>query len=477
MSQKNIKTKLFIFTLLFTFSLCYYIQEGNDPSTIITNFSFGSDYYGRNTKKNNNIFKTILKHNPNFFIWLGNSVYLDKPKFNILSEENEKMDWDFIKKAYYKVKTNKYYSLLNQQKPILGTWGDHEYGVNFGNEANSQKESYKQYYLDFLDVDTLDQRREKTNIGMYSTYSFGKGYKTIRIILLDLKYNKTAYLSGETNDMLGDVQWKWLENIFKNFNETYTFICTSNQLLSYDRYISQKWYKESRKKIFDLVGKYKRRGVIFLSGGNGFAQISKTFCPLPKIGYNLYEITSSGLGYSSKVNSFFSNIYHNDYLIEGQNYDGINFGEVQIYWGQNINSSFVNLQIYDDNDEKKLQVFVNYTDLIYNDNEDYYEKEENVKNIKYMNIYDGKSCEREIYHRVRTPFMSFKYYITHPQELPIAIITIVIIIVLTDLLVKKKFIFVLGVAIISFICYFLWYMIRLNAYLSFKNDVKSIEME
>ena len=61
-------------------------------------------------KKNNNIFKAILKHNPNFVIWLGNSVYLDKPKFNILSEENEKMDWDFIKKAYYKVKTNKYYS-------------------------------------------------------------------------------------------------------------------------------------------------------------------------------------------------------------------------------------------------------------------------------------------------------------------------------------------------------------------------------
>ena len=140
------------------------------------------------------------------------------------------MDFDFIKKAYYKVKANKYYSLLNKQKPIIGIWGDHEYGLNFGNKAHKQKESYKQYYLDFLDVDILDQRREKTDMGMYSTYSFGSGYKTIRVILLDLQYNKSAYLPREKNDMLGDTQWNWLEKIFKTTKETYTFICTSNQL-------------------------------------------------------------------------------------------------------------------------------------------------------------------------------------------------------------------------------------------------------
>ena len=44
---------------------------------------------------------------------------------------------------------------------------------------------------------------------MYYTYSFGTGFRTVRLIILDLKYNKTAYLSGETNDMLGDLQWKW----------------------------------------------------------------------------------------------------------------------------------------------------------------------------------------------------------------------------------------------------------------------------
>lgn len=114
-----------------------------------------------------------------------------------------------------KSKNNKYYKLLNERTPIIGTWGDEEYGILNGNGENKFKEGYKQYYLDFLDADTLDQRRNYVNLGLYSTYSFGNGYKTVRFILLDLKYNQTSFLKEDTNDMLGPEQWEWLENIFK----------------------------------------------------------------------------------------------------------------------------------------------------------------------------------------------------------------------------------------------------------------------
>ena len=161
---------------------------------------------------------------------------------------------------------------------------------------------------------------------------------------MDLKYNQTWYFKDEKSyDMLGEDQWRWLENIFKKTKETYTFICMSNQILPYDRFITENWYSESRKRLFDLIGKYQRNGVIFLSGGIGFAQILKTFCPLPKVGYNLYEFTSSGLSYSNKFKSYINNIYESDYLIKGKNYNGINFGQVKINWGSknDINNSFV----------------------------------------------------------------------------------------------------------------------------------------
>ena len=109
------------------------------------------------------------------------------------------------------------------------------------------KESFKQYYLDFLEADIFDQRRERVNMGLYSTYSFGIGKKTVRFILLDLKYSQTSYLKEEKGDMLGEEQWNWVENIFRQTNETYTFIFLSNQILSNDRYLIKKWYSKSRK--------------------------------------------------------------------------------------------------------------------------------------------------------------------------------------------------------------------------------------
>ena len=472
MNKKIQKFNLSLFILFFTYSYGYYIQEGHDSSKIITNFTFGSNYYGRYLK-DEDIFQKIINHNSNLWIWLGNAVYLDKPQFNYFKNTQEKMEWNFIKTLYEKAKNNEYYKKLNEKMPVIGTWGDEEYGNLNGDEENNLKEGFKQYYLDFLDADTLDQRRNFVDMGLYSTYSFGRGDKTVRFILLDLKYNQSSYLNNDKYDMLGDRQWDWLENIFKNKKETYTFICLSNQILSNDRFIIKKWYSDSRKKLFNLIGKYKRDGVIFLSGGIGFAQILKTFCPLPNIGYNLYECTSSGLSYSNKFYSFVDNIYHNDYLIEGTNYNGINFGQVKINWGEKkINDSFIELQIYNQNDSLVSNVKINHNDLIFNnDTRDFYLDENNMKNIRYMNVHDGLSCEREIYHRIRTPFMNLRYYMTHFSQLHIGLISTILVIVIFELFLQRRILIILFILLISFLIYFVTYLFDLINYNDFKNKI------
>ena len=474
----NQRIKLLIFVLLLIPSQAYYIQEGFNPSKIITNFTFGSNYYGRYSE-DENIFKTIITHNPNLWIWLGNAVYLRKPEFNFLIDTPETLDWDYIKYLYQKVKNNEYYKKLKEKVPILGIWGDEEYGILNGDERNNYKESYKQYYLDFLEADILDQRRNRINTGLYSTYSFGSGYKTVRFILLDLKYNKSSFLKDDEKDeMLGEDQWNWLENIFIQSKETYTFICISNQILSF-RYTSytNKWYEESRKKLLNLIGKYKRNGVIFLSGELGFTQILKTFCPLPEIGYNLYECTSSGLSHSNKLSSLLNNLYHNDYLIEGKNFDGINFGQVKINWGENdnINNSYIDMEIYDKEDNKVLDVRVNYTELIYQNSESYYLDEKNTKDIRYMNIKDGKSCKKEIFRKIRCPLIIIRYYLTHRDFLPIALLTVVIIIFIGEYIIKDKrkiIISLLSILFISFLIYYIIYSIDKNNYDEFIKKIK-----
>ena len=100
--------------------------------------------------------------------------YLRYSKFNYFTNTRESMDWDFIKYLYQKVKSNEYYQKLKENIPIIGTWGDEEYGISNGDKENNFKEAYKQYYLDFLDADTIDQRRNLVDLGLYSTYSFFK---------------------------------------------------------------------------------------------------------------------------------------------------------------------------------------------------------------------------------------------------------------------------------------------------------------
>ena len=463
----NLKYNFLIIIILLVLSQSYYIQEGLNPTKIITNFTFGSNYYGRYAKEED-IFQTIITHKPDLWIWLGNSVYLNKPKFNYFNNIPESMDWDLIKILYQKVKNNKYYKKLTEKVPIIGTWGDEEYGISHGDEKNSFKESYKQYYLDFLDADILDQRRNYPNTGIYSTYSFGSGYKTVRFILLDLQYNRNI-------DMLGKEQWDWLETIFQKTKESYTFICISNQILSFDKFIVKNWYLESRKKLFDLIGKYKRNGVIFLSGGLGFAQILKTFCPLPKIGYNLYECTSSGLSHTNKFSSFLNNLYKNDYLIDGKNFDGINFGQVKINWGENnnINNSYIELEIYDQKDNSVSNVRVNYTELINQDTEKYYLDQNNLKNIRYMNIKNGTSCETEIHHRIRNIKMITKYYLTSLSQLPIALITSAFIIILGEIITRGQIFRFLLILIGFFGIYCISYLIDIINYNNFVRKIKS----
>ena len=80
------------------------------------------------------------------------------------------------------------------------------------------------------------------------------------------------------------------------------------------------------------------------------------------------------------------------------------------------------MQINDDKNEKKLEVFENYTELFFDVNGNYYENAEYMRNVEYINIDGSRFCEREIL------FASFKYYKTHRKELIIAIITVLLVI-------------------------------------------------
>jgi alkaline phosphatase D len=125
--------------------------------------------------------------------------------------------------------------------------------------------------------------RRKKGQGLYISYSFGdkSSYKTVRIILLDVRFYSTNQEGHD--DILGSQQWKWLEETLVKANETFIFIGSGTQILPFNRILTENWEKHSREKLFDILGRVKKDGIILLSGDVHTGQMLKTPCILPGI--------------------------------------------------------------------------------------------------------------------------------------------------------------------------------------------------
>jgi alkaline phosphatase D len=84
---------------------------------------------------------------------------------------------------------------------------DHDFGLNNGGNNYADRAASMQLFLDFVDEPAASPRRSQS--GLYTAYDFGVGDETVRLILLDNRFNRDT--DGATGDMLGDEQWKWLE--------------------------------------------------------------------------------------------------------------------------------------------------------------------------------------------------------------------------------------------------------------------------
>jgi alkaline phosphatase D len=245
------------------------------------------------------IFSTIAEYDPDVFIWLGDVVYLDE-KFLF---HRRLPPFDKIIKKFNDTKLNKHYQKLynNPRTSIVGVWDDHDYGQNDGDKTFSLKEQMRHIFLDFLDVPQSNDRRNKS--GIYTSYYVEHKDSDIKIklILLDVRFNKDK----ELGDMLGEEQWEWLNaELLENNEAALTFICSGTQILPDDRMFPETWYKKSKDRLLEMIN--KRNGVILLSGDVHFGEIMKLHAGCNEVGYDLIEMTSSGLTHTLNDNFIFA---------------------------------------------------------------------------------------------------------------------------------------------------------------------------
>ena len=237
-------------------------------------------------KEKEGIWKAVQSRSPDAFVWLGDAVYADEMVLPLVFRPVDEERW---RAKYERSKNAPGYRELREKVRILGVWDDHDYGANNENRFFAHKELSKRLFLEFLDepVGSVRYQRE----GIYESYVFVEGSIRIKVILLD---NRT-YLdpNGRDADVLGEIQWAWLEQELKDTGIGLFIIMNGMQINVEDRLtVTEQWYPKSRKRLLGLLQKHSNS--ILVSGDVHHSEILEVCCN----SYRVIEFTSSGLTHS-----------------------------------------------------------------------------------------------------------------------------------------------------------------------------------
>ncbi|WP_317197154.1 alkaline phosphatase D family protein [Algoriphagus marincola] len=314
--MKNLQTlTLFLFLGIPLFFAC-------KPSVLtseeeeITRIAFGSC---NRQNRPQPLWQPIVSDNPDLWIWMGDNIYGDSPNMDTLrakyAMQNQVADYQELKRI----------------SKIIGIWDDHDYGINDGGKFFAQKAASQQLMLDFLDVpqDAPERKRE----GAYAAHLFGKGENLVKVILLDARYHRDSlmridrvYQPNVDGQILGEEQWKWLENELNTSPAKVNLIVSGIQFLP-TQHAYEKWanFPQERERLLSLIAASGANTPILLSGDRHIAELMKlTDERFPD---GIYEITASGLTHTWGSISEEPNRYRIGDLIAK-----LNYGLAEIDW-------------------------------------------------------------------------------------------------------------------------------------------------
>lgn len=300
------------------------------PASAAYRFAFGGCNFQRFAQTH---WQTIGADRPKLWVWNGDIIYADGSSMETRRRE------------YAHLKNNRFYAAFRTLTAIVGVWDDHDFNANNSSGAFGDKRDSQRALLDFLDEPSGSPRRQQE--GIYTSYRIGDEEGRVRLILLDGRYFREA--PGPRADILGEAQWRWLENQIVASRETgdeAVFIVSGSQVLA-EATGADRWsqYPRAKARLFEILGKVTAP-VVFLSGDRHHAEFSRA-----EIEGRVYEeATSSGLTHGA-----FSATPNTNRV--GPLYIGKNYGVIELARKDGRLTGTVELKKIDGSPVHRRQVF------------------------------------------------------------------------------------------------------------------------
>lgn len=288
-----------------------------EPGTVLRKIAFGSC----NTPLvATPAWDAVLKIQPDAWLWLGDVVYADSPRpTGDTPEARARVVLDRQVDLYRRLHAIPAYKQLCDTVRVLGTWDDHDYGINDDGANFVGRAEAQGNFLDFYREPADSPRRRRP--GIYASHRFGPPGRSVQIIVLDTRYFRSPlrsesrttsvrtdglrgnYLPSDNpaDTILGDAQWKWLEATLRQPADL-RLILSSIQVVSNDHRF-EKWgnFPHERRRLLALIRATGAQGVVFLSGDRHTGELSQ-LDPAREPGgaaidpgYPLFDITSSAV--------------------------------------------------------------------------------------------------------------------------------------------------------------------------------------
>ncbi len=281
----------------------------------------------------------ILNLKPFAWIWLGDIVYADTE------------DVARIRALYTSQRAQAGYAKLAASAFVMGTWDDHDYGVNDGGSEFPSKAGSQEALLDFLGEPAGSSRRQRK--GVFATQWLAAGEHVIRLTVLDTRFHRDP--PGPDGDVLGEEQWNLLAAALADTRPVLHVIGTSIQAVA-EEHRFEKWanFPKARARLLELIGASRARGVVLISGDRHRAELSRL--EGPPLAYPLYDLTSSGMTHAGGGDPEEPNKHR-----VGQAFMDLNFGEIEL--GMSAKEPRVTLRARDKTGKPVIEHAVPLSDL------------------------------------------------------------------------------------------------------------------
>lgn len=302
---------------------------------LLTRIAFGSC---AKQDKAQPIWDAVLEAKPDLFIFLGDNIYADTRDPAVMAAK------------YAALAAKPGFQKLKASTPLMAIWDDHDYGENDAGGEYPMKDESRRQFCDFWGEAAISPRR--TRDGVYTAAIFGPAGRRVQVILPDLRWNRTAIekldLAGaeyegwakkkadagsqvpgpyarnpdQTATMIGEPQWRWLEEELARPADLRIFGSSLQVLADFAGWESWMNYARDHQRLFETIRRTRAQGLFCISGDTHYAEISRLDVNVP---YPIWDVTSSGLTETWPVTP--PNALRRSGVLQEQN-----FGLIEIDW-------------------------------------------------------------------------------------------------------------------------------------------------